>query len=69
MENRLSDAENLNALINLISNDSFLDYFHQIVGQKLQNLLKTRNQFSLTIYDPESFGDVELINFLVKTWR
>ena len=69
MTANLFDQENLNALINLIGNDSFLDFFHQIIGQKLQSLLKTRNPSANNIYDPESFNDKRLFNFLKSIWR
>jgi hypothetical protein len=63
----LLNDENLNSVINLLGNDSFLDFFHQIISQKLQSLLNpTKSNY---IYDPEGLDDELVFNFLKKIWR
>lgn len=63
-------SENLDVIIDLITNENFLDYLTQIVEQKLQILLKTHNQYSIiNIYDPESYNSKDLFKFLSYLWR
>ena len=68
-ESSLMNEENLNAFLSLFSNDSFADFFNQIISQKLQSILNHSATKSSFVYDQEGLDDEQLFNFLKRIWR